>query len=184
MFENKMKELDRELSQKTSSVSELKQQLKEAKEREERAQTWARQLEDQVDMLQKFPAAPRTNVGHTKELQAVRLATTEPERRTMELKQKLKEDAEQDSEASPEPGYGNLKRLLQAAESEKSKLQGEVRKLRKELENFDPTFFEELEDLKYNYNMEVKKNILLEEQLKKVCDQFGVSAEMPSVSIS
>ncbi|XP_047248976.1 centrosomal protein of 290 kDa isoform X3 [Girardinichthys multiradiatus] len=184
MFENKMKELERELSQKTSSVSELKQQLKEAKEREERAQTWARQLEDQVDMLQRFPAAPRTNVGHTKELQAVRLATTEPERRTMELKQKLKEDAEQDSEASPEPGYGNLKRLLQAAESEKSKLQGEVRKLRKELENFDPTFFEELEDLKYNYNMEVKKNILLEEQLKKVCDQFGVSAEMPSVSIS
>ncbi|MEQ2293098.1 hypothetical protein AMECASPLE_029685 [Ameca splendens] len=167
MFENKMKELERELSQKTSSVSELKQQLKEAKEREERAQTWARQLEDQVDMLQKFPAAPRTNVGHIKELQAVRLATTEPERRTMELKQKLKEDAEQDSEASPEPGYGNLKRLLQAAESEKSKLQGEVRKLRKELENFDPTFFEELEDLKYNYNMEVKKNILLEEQLKK-----------------
>ncbi|MEQ2253596.1 hypothetical protein ILYODFUR_033814, partial [Ilyodon furcidens] len=72
MFENKMKELERELSQKTSSVSELKQQLKEAKEREERAQTWARQLEDQVDMLQKFPAAPRTNVGHTKELQAVR----------------------------------------------------------------------------------------------------------------
>ncbi|KAK5618100.1 hypothetical protein CRENBAI_022299 [Crenichthys baileyi] len=54
-------------------------------------------------MLQKFPAAPVTNVGHTKELQAVRLATTEPERRTMELKRKLKEDAEQDSEASPEP---------------------------------------------------------------------------------
>ncbi|MEQ2185074.1 hypothetical protein GOODEAATRI_014516 [Goodea atripinnis] len=48
MFENKMKELERELSQKTSSVSELKQQLKEAKEREERAHTWARQLEDQV----------------------------------------------------------------------------------------------------------------------------------------
>lgn len=73
--------------------------------------------------------------------------------------------------------------LLHASEKDKSKLQMEVMKLKKELENFDPTFFEELEDLKYNYNLEVKKNILLEEQLKKVCDQFGVEAKMPSVSI-
>uniref|UniRef100_A0A7N8YCJ4 Centrosomal protein 290 n=1 Tax=Mastacembelus armatus TaxID=205130 RepID=A0A7N8YCJ4_9TELE len=77
-----------------------------------------------------------------------------------------------------------LEELLQAAETEKTKLQSEVQKLRKELENFDPAFFEEIEDLKYNYNLEVKKNILLEEQLKKVCDQFGVNPEMPSVSIS
>lgn len=63
-------------------------------------------------------------------------------------------------------------------------LQTEVTKLKKELESFDPTFFEEIEDLKYNYNVEVKKNILLEEQLKKVCEQFGVEAELPSVSVS
>lgn len=77
-----------------------------------------------------------------------------------------------------------LKNLLRASETEKTKLQTEVNKLKKELENFDPTFFEEIEDLKYNYNLEVKKNILLEEELKKVCDQFGVKAELPSVSIS
>lgn len=80
--------------------------------------------------------------------------------------------------------YEKLKNLLRASETEKTKLQTEVNKMKKELENFDPTFFEEIEDLKYNYNLEVKKNILLEEQLKKVCDQFGVKAEMPSVSIS
>uniref|UniRef100_A0A671UQB0 Centrosomal protein 290 n=1 Tax=Sparus aurata TaxID=8175 RepID=A0A671UQB0_SPAAU len=80
--------------------------------------------------------------------------------------------------------YGKLKHLLQAAETEKTKLQTEIKKLKKELESFDPTFFEEIEDLKYNYNLEVKKNILLEEQLKKVCNQFGVTAELPSVSIS
>uniref|UniRef100_A0A4W6C5L7 Centrosomal protein 290 n=1 Tax=Lates calcarifer TaxID=8187 RepID=A0A4W6C5L7_LATCA len=80
--------------------------------------------------------------------------------------------------------YGKLRTLLQAAETEKTKLQTEVKKLKKELENFDPTFFEEIEDLKYNYNVEVKKNILLEEQLKKVCSQFGVKVEIPSVSIS
>lgn len=64
------------------------------------------------------------------------------------------------------------------------KLQTEVKKLKKELENFDPTFFEEIEDLKYNYNVEVKKNILLEEQLRKVCARFGVRVELPSVSVS
>lgn len=48
MFENKMKELEEQLSQKISSVSELKQQLKEAKRREEWAETRARQLQDQV----------------------------------------------------------------------------------------------------------------------------------------
>ncbi|XP_023204567.1 centrosomal protein of 290 kDa isoform X2 [Xiphophorus maculatus] len=184
MFENKMKELEEQLSQKTSSVSELKQQLKEAKGREEWAETRARQLQDQVDLLQKFPGAPKTNVGSSKDPQAVRLESAEPERTTVEPKQKLNDDPEQDAGVSPEPGHGNLKRLLQAAESQKSKLQAEVRKLRKELGNFDPNFFEELEDLKYNYNLEVKKNILLEEQLRKVCDQFGVTPEMPSVSIS
>lgn len=80
--------------------------------------------------------------------------------------------------------YGKLTKLLQTAETEKTKLQTEVEKLKKELESFDPTFFEEIEDLKYNYNLEVKKNILLEEQLKKVCDQFGAKAEMPGGSIS
>lgn len=57
--------------------------------------------------------------------------------------------------------------------------------MKMELENFDPTFFEEIEDLKFNYNLEVKKNIVLEEQLKKVCEQFGVAAaDIPDVSIS
>lgn len=50
-----------------------------------------------------------------------------------------------------------------------------MRKRTRELENFDPTFFEELEDLKFNYNLEVKKNIILEEQLKQLSDQFGVA---------
>lgn len=43
-----MKELEKELSQKTSRVSQLKQQLKEVNEREERAQASVHHLEDQV----------------------------------------------------------------------------------------------------------------------------------------
>lgn len=80
--------------------------------------------------------------------------------------------------------YDKVKNLLQSTQSEKVQLQSEVDKLRTELENFDPTFFEELEDLKYNYNLEVKKNILLEMELRRVCDESGVTFEMPSVSVS
>uniref|UniRef100_A0A6I8N3G2 Centrosomal protein 290 n=1 Tax=Ornithorhynchus anatinus TaxID=9258 RepID=A0A6I8N3G2_ORNAN len=57
--------------------------------------------------------------------------------------------------------------------------QEEIIQLKKELENVDPSFFEEIEDLKYNYNEEVKKNILLEERLKKLSEQFGVPTDSP-----
>uniref|UniRef100_A0A4W6BXZ7 Centrosomal protein 290 n=1 Tax=Lates calcarifer TaxID=8187 RepID=A0A4W6BXZ7_LATCA len=158
MFENKMKELEKELSQKTSSLSELKKQLKEVNEREERAQTSIRQLEDQVQ------AKYYINIL----ISEADLQLFVPVRFFFFVF----------------IDYGKLRTLLQAAETEKTKLQTEVKKLKKELENFDPTFFEEIEDLKYNYNVEVKKNILLEEQLKKVCSQFGVKVEIPSVSSS
>lgn len=57
--------------------------------------------------------------------------------------------------------------------------QEEIKKLKKELENFDPSFFEEIEDLKYNYKEEVKKNILLEEKLRKLSEQCGVELTSP-----
>ncbi|XP_042352849.1 centrosomal protein of 290 kDa [Plectropomus leopardus] len=184
MFENKMKELEKELSQKTSSLSELKLQLKEVNEREERAQISIRKLEDQADMLKSFPTTAKTGGGLTREFQAMRLANTDLEKENTELKQRLNEYGERFGETSSKLDYGKLKHLLQAAQTEKAKLQTEVKRLKKELESFDPTFFEEIEDLKYNYNLEVKKNILLEEQLKKVRDQFDVEAELPTVSIS
>uniref|UniRef100_A0A8C7QSB3 Centrosomal protein 290 n=1 Tax=Oncorhynchus mykiss TaxID=8022 RepID=A0A8C7QSB3_ONCMY len=126
MFESKMKALEQDISQKNSSLSELRLQLREASEREEKAQRVASQLQEQVKLLNNFPTTANTESG---------LA--------------------------------------------------EVKKMKMELENFDPTFFEEIEDLKFNYNLEVKKNIVLEEQLKKVCEQFGVAAaDIPDVSIS
>ncbi|KAF7656056.1 hypothetical protein LDENG_00046760 [Lucifuga dentata] len=165
MFENKMKELEKELVQKTSSLSDLKQQLKEVNEKEEKAQNSIQHLEDQVTMLKHFPPGAKTDAGLTKEFQSVRLANSELEKENAELKQKL---SEYDDERAAQLDYRKLKSRLQAAEAEKSQLQTEVEKLKKELENFDPAFFEELEDLKYNYNLEVKKNVLLSEQLRKV----------------
>ncbi|KAG7523063.1 Sec1 family domain-containing 1 [Solea senegalensis] len=113
-----------------------------------------------------------------------RLLNTELQKENAALKQRLDKHSERYGEASPKLDEGTLANLLQAAESEKAKLQTEVSRLTKALENFDPSFFEELEDLKYNYNVEVKKNILLERELRKVCGQFGVEVQMPHVSIS
>ncbi|XP_026030789.1 centrosomal protein of 290 kDa isoform X9 [Astatotilapia calliptera] len=184
MFENKMKELEKELSQKNIRLSELKQHLKEMTEREERAQITIRQLEDQADVLKTFPAAGKGDAGSSKAFQEIRLASTQLGKENEEMKRRMQEYSERYGETTSKLDYGKLKKLLQAAETEKTKLQAEVTKLKKELENFDPAFFDEIEDLKYNYNLEVKKNVLLEEQLKKVCQQFGVKAEVPSVSIT
>lgn len=53
MFENKINELEKELARKASSVSELKQRLKETSQREEEAQINIRQLQDQVMVADK-----------------------------------------------------------------------------------------------------------------------------------
>ncbi|XP_058500486.1 centrosomal protein of 290 kDa isoform X2 [Solea solea] len=184
MYENKMKELETALSHKTSSLAELKQQLKEAKEREEGAQTSMWRLEDQVDKLKSRSTASESETRLAKEFQAMRLLNTELQKENAALKQRLDKYSERYGEASSKLDDGTLANLLQAAESEKAKLQTEVSRLTKALESFDPSFFEELEDLKYNYNVEVKKNILLERELRKVCGQFGVEVQMPHVSIS
>uniref|UniRef100_A0A3Q3L2Y2 Centrosomal protein 290 n=1 Tax=Labrus bergylta TaxID=56723 RepID=A0A3Q3L2Y2_9LABR len=189
MFENKMKELEKELSQKTSSLTELKNQLKDLTEREDRAQINTRQLEDQVDMLKRFPTAAKSEGGLSKEviLSFVMLQNVQHYHNLILAAEHLYAcdnmcDIGSLSCFPSDPG--KLRNLLQAAEKEKTALQSEVTKLKRELQSFDPTFFEEIEDLKYNYNLEVKKNILLEEELKKVCQQFGVKADLPSVSIS
>ena len=45
--------------------------------------------------------------------------------------------------------------------------------MKKDLDAFDPNFFEELEDLKYNYQGAVKRNVQYEEQLNSLAKQYG-----------
>ncbi len=44
--------------------------------------------------------------------------------------------------------------------------------LKQELDAFDPSFFEEIEDLKFNYKECMQKNVELEEQLRKLTQQY------------
>lgn len=74
----------------------------------------------------------------------------------------------------------DLQAQLKASKLEKEQLEEETKKLRKELENFNNSFFEEIEDLKYNYNEELKKNIILEERLKKLSEECGTQVNSPA----
>ena len=60
-------------------------------------------------------------------------------------------------------------------------LKNKVENLQKELDQFDENFFEEIEDLKYNYSESVKKNVLYEDQLRNYSQQFGFSVTLPSI---
>lgn len=51
--------------------------------------------------------------------------------------------------------------------------------LRGELEQFDPSFFEEIEDLKYNYREAMQRNVQYEEELRNLSQQFGVTVHIP-----
>jgi len=65
-------------------------------------------------------------------------------------------------------------------EREKNNLQTEVDRLQGELSQFNDDFFDEIEDLKYNYAEAVKRNVTYEEQLRAISRQFGVSFDIPS----
>ncbi|KAF4095066.1 centrosomal protein of 290 kDa isoform X2 [Onychostoma macrolepis] len=179
LFENKMKCLESEIAKKNSSVSELKMQLKEANEKQQATQHTVSQLKEQVELLKNIPAEATTDEGLVREYQSLRLANKQLEREKAQLLRQIQRYDEQFGASKAGPGYNDLQEQIKAANTEKKKLQDELRKLTRELKNFDPTFFEELEDLKFNYNLEVKKNIILEEQLKK----FGVAVPI-DVSIS
>ncbi|XP_035280748.1 centrosomal protein of 290 kDa isoform X3 [Anguilla anguilla] len=177
MYENKMRDLENDIAQKNSSLSELKQLLQEAGDREQKSAQLIGELREQVDLLRQFPEDAKTDSGLVKEFQSMRLMNHQLEKEKAELLRQLSTHRDQRGTG---PGQEDLQSQLQQEDLEKRKLQEEVKRMKKELENFDPTFFEEIEDLKFNYNLEVKKNILLEEQLKKMSEQFGVEVYIPT----
>ncbi|XP_017330107.1 centrosomal protein of 290 kDa isoform X1 [Ictalurus punctatus] len=175
LFENKMKGLENELSKKDASLSELKVQLAESREKEQTTRQTVAQLNEQVELLKNIPSD-----GLAKEFKSVSLANHQLEKEKLRLLERIQKYEEQFGTHMDGPGYKELQAQIKSSSAEKSQLQDEVSRMTKELANFDPTFFEELEDLKFNYNVEVKKNIILEEQLKKLSERFGVEVDIPT----
>ncbi|XP_049550220.1 centrosomal protein of 290 kDa isoform X2 [Orcinus orca] len=186
MYETKLKELETDIAKKTKSLTDLKQLVRQATEREQKVKKYTEDLEQQIEILKHVPEGDETEQGLQWELQVLRLANRQLEKEKEELIHQIEVNKDQNGPQSTIPDPDQLKEKvkdletqLKTSDLEKQHLKEEIKKLKKELENFDPSFFEEIEDLKYNYKEEVKKNILLEEKLKKLSEQFGVELTSP-----
>lgn len=185
MYETKMKELESDISKKNQSIVDLKQLVREATEREQKAKKYTEDLEQQIEILKNVSEGVETDQELIQELQLLRLANSKLDKEKAELIHQIKANKDQTGAESSTPDPDQLKEKvndletqLRKSDLDKQHLKEEIKKLKKELQNFDPSFFEEIEDLKYNYKKEVKKNILLEQKLKKLSEQFGF--ELPS----
>lgn len=177
------------MPKKNQTITELKQHVKEATEREQKAKKYAEDLERQIEVLKCVPDDIKTEEDLKRELQVLRLANSQLGKDKADLILQIEANKDQHGAERAVPDTDQLKETvkdlkaqLKTENLEKLQLKEEVKKLKKELENFDPSFFEEIEDLKYNYKEEVKKNILLEEKLKKFSEQFGVELTSPVTS--
>uniref|UniRef100_A0A8C4SDF7 Centrosomal protein 290 n=1 Tax=Erpetoichthys calabaricus TaxID=27687 RepID=A0A8C4SDF7_ERPCA len=165
MYENKMKQLEDDISKKNKLIADLQQLLQEGTQREQLMEKDITELKEQVciTFLYIILIDYYTVMFNGNPLSLEHTDLLEKGMKHDELLAKLVE----------------LQSQLRATDLQKRQLEDVVKNLRKELENFDPAFFEEIEDLKYNYNEEVKRNILLEEQIKKLSEQIGVHANIP-----
>ncbi|CAO2581554.1 Centrosomal protein of 290 kDa [Lemmus lemmus] len=139
-----------------------------------------------IEMLKNVPEGVETDEGLMRELQRLRLANVQLDKEKAKLIHLMEVNKDQTGAGSSTPDSDQVKETISDLETQlrksdldKQHLMEEIKKLKKELENFDPSFFEEIEDLKYNYKEEVKKNILLEEKLKKLSEQFGFELSSP-----
>ncbi|XP_010282869.1 PREDICTED: centrosomal protein of 290 kDa, partial [Phaethon lepturus] len=196
MHETKMKEMEMDIAKKTQSITDLKRLLQEATEREHNADKNLQDLKEQIELLKHFPEGAMTEESLIKELQLLKLTNNRLEKEKAELAHQVEdykhhihtytsegpaaehnEIVENDKNDKLMTEVADLQTQLKASELEKQQLKEETKKLRRELEKFDPSFFEEIEDLKYNYNEEVKKNVILEERLKQLSEEFGIQVD-------
>lgn len=199
IYEEKMQKLEAELEKKTNLLKDIKTYLKSAANRETELMKKQQELEEKVAILERFPTNIKTDSDLVKELQQtrLRLATLQSEKEEMlhEVRQlrkmgqagDLPRDLENEEVLEKLRNYDRmmaddveLRTRLKTVELERDRMSHEVTKLRKELGAFDPAFFEEIEDLKYNYQKSVERNVLYERQLRQLSRQFGVDVNIPT----
>ncbi|BFZ24638.1 hypothetical protein BsWGS_27677 [Bradybaena similaris] len=196
MYEEKIKAMEADLEKKSKQLQDNKLLLKKTAEREQTLLKEKNDLLLKISVLEKFPVdMGATDNSVMKDYQQCRLHVELLEQEKNELLYELQQLREQQlpSESFQPPKdvltndrhYDQLTREnidirmeLKSCEVEKKKLKQEVDKMKKELGSFGPEFFEEIEDLKYNYKQSIQRNVLLEDKLKQIENQFGVSLDV------
>ncbi|XP_011939681.1 PREDICTED: centrosomal protein of 290 kDa isoform X4 [Cercocebus atys] len=72
MYETKLKELETDIAKKNQSITDLKQLVKEATEREQKVKKYTEDLEEQIKILKHVPEGAETEQGLKQELQVLR----------------------------------------------------------------------------------------------------------------
>ncbi|CAL1542937.1 unnamed protein product [Lymnaea stagnalis] len=200
MYEEKIKAMEVDLEKKGKQVKDNRTLLRDAAEREQNLIREKEDLLQKIAILERFPSGSgAVDSNMMKDYQQSRVRIDRLENEKKELLSELRIARQQSSGTGESPqitddiltkasNYDRITREnieihmeLKSVELEKEKLKREVDKLKKELGNFGPDFFEEIEDLKYNYKQSVQRNVLLEEKLKQVSLQFGVSLDIPGL---
>ncbi|RUS86098.1 hypothetical protein EGW08_006118, partial [Elysia chlorotica] len=194
MYEEKIRAMDADLDKKSKQLKDNKTLLRDAAEREQALLKEKDDLLQKVSVLERFPAGSSSVDSNViKEFQQTRVQVERLEHEKRELLNELRlvrqqksltaDDAQiTDSVLDKASLYDrvtreniDLKMELKSVELEREKFRRDMEKLKKELGNFGPDFFEEIEDLKYNYKQSVQRNVLLEEKIHQIERQFGIS---------
>ncbi|XP_052811330.1 centrosomal protein of 290 kDa-like [Mya arenaria] len=190
MYEDRVKTLETDLEKKTKLLSDAKTLLKESALREQRLMAEKDQLLKKVAVLERLPPGSSVSeVDLARDYQQSRLTIDRLENEKKELAHELSmarrqagtsnisEDIFTKANSYDKAMSENIELGLQLKTTmlERDKLKLEVDRLRKELGNFGPDFFEEIEDLKFNYKQSVEKNFSLEDKLRQISTQYGIS---------
>nr|CAB3229962.1 centrosomal protein of 290 kDa [Phallusia mammillata] len=197
MLESRLQKAEEEIKKKNSEIKFLQSEIKEKGAIEEELSKDNDRLREQVEILERFPpGAGNSDANTVRELQLCRLTVARLENERDEFRHELEllrkrsgsgkttantqDENEHEVQLRDQSEMIRLGTELKKMQQENTDLQTEVTRLTKELDNFDDDFFEEIEDLKYNYAESVKKNVMYEEHLRSISQQFGVSIDLPS----
>ncbi|XP_041354771.1 centrosomal protein of 290 kDa-like [Gigantopelta aegis] len=198
MYEKKINALELDLEKKNKLLMDTKQLLKDSAEREENLIQQIDELKRKMQVVGRLPSGSGVHdLNLMEEFQEARLKIEMLENQKKELLGELRLRRQQgggsnmhldDDILTKAENYDKiladnieLRMTTKSLILEKNKLQAELKKMKKELEHFGPEFFEEVEDMKYNYKRSVEKNILYEEKLKQISRQFGISLNIPDL---
>ncbi|XP_055955000.1 centrosomal protein of 290 kDa-like [Patella vulgata] len=195
MYEDQINSLESDIEKKNKQLADSKKLLKEATEREQIYLEEKKQLLHQMSILERLP--PGTQLKDSdlmKEYQQARVKIDKLENEKKDLLNEIRmyrkggSDIYDDDILTKAGKYDQMMEEnvdvsmnLKSVALERDKYKFEVSKLKKELDNFGPDFFEEIEDLKYNYKQAVQKNVLYEEKLLNISKQFGIDLNIPGL---
>ncbi|CAH1800117.1 unnamed protein product [Owenia fusiformis] len=202
MYEEKLKHLEDDMEKKSRLLADMKVLLRDAATREQQLLQEKDQLEHKIAVLERFPGGSGVKDSDLiRDNQVQRLTIDRLENEKAELLHELttlrKHSNPIAGTEADIPSDDILVKLqthdkvlmdnvevstkLKAAQLEIEKLKRHNEKMKKELENFGPEFFDEIEDLKFNYREAVQKNVQYEEKLEQFSQQFGVSVQIPGL---